>query len=186
MSTPETDIPHHLLIVLSQAQRAFERRDLTAFGTINEHLQPVVDAALGWIVALERERDAYRKAKVENDERFMLERDEARRERDLWRQRYDDLAKALDDCRAMALGEIAVMDGPFTGRAEVVAARVEVGRLVRERADLQARLTREAATHAAREGELSRLVADLQGQLRDADATAAGLRAEIVRLRESS
>lgn len=31
---------------------------------------------------LERERDAYKRAKQENDERFMLERDEARRERD--------------------------------------------------------------------------------------------------------
>ncbi len=37
--------------------------------------RPVVDA-------LKAERDAYKKAKAENDERFMLERDEARRERD--------------------------------------------------------------------------------------------------------
>ena len=36
-------------------------------------------AALNQRVAeLERERDAYRKAKQENDERFMIERDEAR------------------------------------------------------------------------------------------------------------
>ncbi len=34
---------------------------------------------------LERERDAYKRAKQENDERFMLERDEAKREREAYR-----------------------------------------------------------------------------------------------------
>jgi len=41
-----------------------------------------VAALTGEVERLTRERDAYRKAKAENDERFMLERDEARRERD--------------------------------------------------------------------------------------------------------
>ena len=39
---------------------------------------------------LERERDAYKRAKQENDERFMLERDEARRERDEARAERDE------------------------------------------------------------------------------------------------
>lgn len=108
------DIPRHLLAALRHMQRAFEQCDSSSLATINENLQPVADAAMGWISSLRRDR-----------EEAWRERDEARRERD----------------------------------------------------DLHARLTREAATHAAREGELSRLVADLQGQLRDADATAAGLRA---------
>lgn len=37
-------------------------------------------------VAAERERDAYKKAKAENDERFMVERDDARAERDKLRE----------------------------------------------------------------------------------------------------
>lgn len=41
--------PRHLVIALSQMQRAFESRDRRAFGTINEYLQPVADAALAWI-----------------------------------------------------------------------------------------------------------------------------------------
>lgn len=56
---PET-IPRHLLVALSQAQRAFERRDRSAFGTINESVQPVADAALGWIREVERKRDEAR------------------------------------------------------------------------------------------------------------------------------
>lgn len=41
-----------------------------------------VDALTGEVERLTRERDAYKKAKAENDERFMLERDEARGQRD--------------------------------------------------------------------------------------------------------
>ena len=42
---------------------------------------PLLDAR-AQVAALTAERDAYKRAKAENDERFMLERDEARRERD--------------------------------------------------------------------------------------------------------
>lgn len=96
---PDT-IPRHLLVALSQAQRAFERRDCTAFGTINENVQPVADAALGWIREVERERDAYRKAKAENDDRFMAERDEARRERDTLRAKLTASQTLAEDLRA--------------------------------------------------------------------------------------
>lgn len=48
-----------------------------------------VDAVLALLDALdaaERERDAYRKAKQENDERFQIERDAARAEAEKWRE----------------------------------------------------------------------------------------------------
>ncbi len=45
---------------------------------------------------LERERNAYRRAKQENDERFMLERDAARRERDEARNQLDALKDAVN------------------------------------------------------------------------------------------
>lgn len=45
--------------------------------------------AVAALEALVKERDAYRKAKQENDERFMLERDEARAERDDLRARLE-------------------------------------------------------------------------------------------------
>lgn len=57
LSKDHETIPRHLLIALSQAQRAFERRDRSAFGTINESVQPVADAALGWIREVEADRD---------------------------------------------------------------------------------------------------------------------------------
>jgi len=44
--------------------------------------------------AAERERDAYRKAKQENDERFMLERDAARAELATVKRQRDELVKA--------------------------------------------------------------------------------------------
>jgi hypothetical protein len=47
---------------------------------MSDNLAPAV--LLKRALAAERERDAYKRAKNENDERFMLERDEARRERD--------------------------------------------------------------------------------------------------------
>ena len=45
--------------------------------------------------AAERERDAYRKAKQENDERFMLERDAARAEAEKLRDQRDRLLRAV-------------------------------------------------------------------------------------------
>lgn len=49
------DIPHHIRLALAAAQRAFDDRDLRVFGTFNEDLQPVVDAASAWITALSRD-----------------------------------------------------------------------------------------------------------------------------------
>lgn len=57
---------------------------------------------------------------------LVRERDEARRERDA-------ALLALCNIAGMALGDIPVMQGPFAGQSEVVAALVEVGRLAGER-----------------------------------------------------
>ena len=40
----EAAVPKHLLVALSQLQRAVEDGNLGALSTINEHLQPVADA----------------------------------------------------------------------------------------------------------------------------------------------
>ena len=58
-----------------------------------------LNALMSEIDRLTRELEAYRKAKAENDERFMIERDEARRER--------------DEARRM-LGECYVLSGADT------------------------------------------------------------------------
>lgn len=44
----EDEIPRHLRIALHNAQRAFEKGDTSTLGTINENVQPVVDAAVAW------------------------------------------------------------------------------------------------------------------------------------------
>jgi chromosome segregation ATPase len=62
----------------------------------------------------EKERDAYKKAKAENDERFMTERDTARAERDLLRVSYAD-----------ALGKITDLDN-LVNRIENVPALDDV------------------------------------------------------------
>lgn len=67
---------------------------------LGEHLRPgqtpecAITRIVGDLAACERARDAYRKAKAENDERFQIERDEARRDRDAFEARaqaYDAL-----------------------------------------------------------------------------------------------
>lgn len=60
---------------------------------VNAKLRGDVERLEGERVAVERERDAYKKAKAENDERFMIERDEARSQR-------DDAQRKLSECRA--------------------------------------------------------------------------------------
>jgi hypothetical protein len=40
--------PEPIYAALAHAQAAFERDDIGALGTINEHVQPVVDAMLAW------------------------------------------------------------------------------------------------------------------------------------------
>lgn len=58
------------------------------------------------LIAMTRERDAYRKAKQENDERFMREREEARAERDAlraklrWHDALVGVERVLFDCVA--------------------------------------------------------------------------------------
>jgi len=61
----------------------------------------------GEVVALLRERDAYRKAKQENDDRFMRERDDARRERDEARARIARYVAAVDEREAASDGQYA-------------------------------------------------------------------------------
>jgi hypothetical protein len=41
-------VPRHLLLALANATEAFDRNDIYALGTINEHVQPLVDAAIAW------------------------------------------------------------------------------------------------------------------------------------------
>lgn len=42
------DVPRHLRIAIVNAQRAFEKDDLGALATINEDIQGLVDAAIGY------------------------------------------------------------------------------------------------------------------------------------------
>jgi len=61
-------------------------------------------------LAMRRERDAYRKAKQENDERFMIERDTARAERDEARARIARYVAAVDEREAASDGQYAACD----------------------------------------------------------------------------
>jgi uncharacterized coiled-coil protein SlyX len=73
-----------------------------------------------------RERDAYKRAKAENDDRFMGERDEARRERDTLRAELDALkaklstsepTKAPTDTRPVVkVGQVEPFELVSTGR----------------------------------------------------------------------
>jgi hypothetical protein len=49
-------------LALSLAQRAFEGRDAAALGTVNETIQPLVDAAMAWVKQAQGERDEARAA----------------------------------------------------------------------------------------------------------------------------
>ena len=100
-----------------------------------------------------RERDAYRKAKEENDERFMTERDDARRERDeavaivrdwlVWRSvhhvsdvHFPDLASVLSRARALVAGQAT----PDARDAEIAGWREASKAMTGEIADLRAYL----------------------------------------------
>ena len=96
------DVPDLLLEVRHlQADNRRLSDDLKHVSTaLGEHLRPgqtperAIMRIVGDLEACERERDAYRKAKAENDERFQIERDEARRGRDAFEARaqaYDAL-----------------------------------------------------------------------------------------------
>jgi hypothetical protein len=45
---PTNDVPRHLRIAIANATRAFAQGDLAALATINEDIQPLVDAAISW------------------------------------------------------------------------------------------------------------------------------------------
>ncbi len=62
------------------------------------------------VAALTQERDAYKKAKVENDERFMLERDEARNERDAARDECFGLFATVNTLNRNAAESLAKLD----------------------------------------------------------------------------
>lgn len=81
-----------------------------------------VHTILSRVDALIRERDAYKRAKTENDERFMIERDTARQERDAALAKLGKTAAAHSDC---------IHDRD--------AARAEVERLTAEVATLRVR-----------------------------------------------
>ena len=83
----------------------------------NESFVAALHNAFPALAAAVRERDAYRKAKAENDERFMLERDEARRERDA------------------ALAELASVRRSVEAARVAVEERDELVKQLREAAD---------------------------------------------------
>lgn len=84
MTTDPRQLAQEALALAAAAQDAHlstpagVQAHIVRLGRLYDMCQPLATALLA---ALD-ERDAYRKAKQENDERFMLERDEARRERD--------------------------------------------------------------------------------------------------------
>lgn len=54
------DLPNHHRLALVAIERAFTERRKAGLGQVNEDLQSTVDAAMGWICELERERDEAR------------------------------------------------------------------------------------------------------------------------------
>lgn len=46
--TPPGELPRHHRLAIANATRAFERGDLASLATINEDIQPLVDAAVAW------------------------------------------------------------------------------------------------------------------------------------------
>lgn len=52
--------PAHLRVALANAARAFQRGDLAALATVNEALQPLVDAAVSQIIGARSEVDRLR------------------------------------------------------------------------------------------------------------------------------
>lgn len=48
LDAAHNDLPRHLRLAIANATRAFERDDLGALATINETIQPLVDAAIAY------------------------------------------------------------------------------------------------------------------------------------------
>lgn len=55
----EPRVPRHLLLALANATEAFARGDIAALGTINENVQPLVDAAIAWAHRFAAQRQAW-------------------------------------------------------------------------------------------------------------------------------
>lgn len=122
-------------MLIAEALRLIEGVGIPAAGTFPETLHVAVTGVIAALATARRERDAYRKAKEENDERFMTERDDARRERDeavaivrdwlVWRSvhhvsdvHFPDLASVLSRARALVAGE----EGAGPNAAGIAAA----------------------------------------------------------------
>ena len=98
------------------------REALAALDEFTTALDEARDAAYReyWTSKIDNadERDAYKRAKAENDERFMLERDQARRERDEARQQLAEerarVAPVADtgDCRTCKWADTVVCHNP--------------------------------------------------------------------------
>lgn len=77
------------------------------FPTLDARLQEAIRRRDEKLRALESERDAYRKAKQENDERFMIERDQAREERDAAQRERCEWVRKYREYHAQTLSAVA-------------------------------------------------------------------------------
>lgn len=71
------------------------------------------------LAAVEKELSAYKKAKQENDDRFMGERDDARAEAERFKKDHEGACQLVAAMHAAAVGEVR---GPDVGPVEDVAA----------------------------------------------------------------
>lgn len=100
---------------------------------IAEGVQIAIATALGG-----GERDAYKRAKAENDERFMIERDEARHERDAAIARAEKAERERDEWRAMTEHVISDLDARVDGM--LIGAQRERDAALRRAEEAEARL----------------------------------------------
>lgn len=74
---------------------------------VHRILEPLFEACKEELEALEKERDAYKRAKAENDERFMIERDEARNELKALKERRAHDNPCVDHCNCQPRWQMA-------------------------------------------------------------------------------
>ena len=159
LRSPEVVIPSEPVDV-AEMQAQIHEADMDRIAA-SERL----NAANAALATARRERDAYRKAKEENDERFMTERDDARRERDeavaivrdwlVWRSvhhvsdvHFPDLASVLSRARALVAGQATpdARDAEIAGWRE--ASKAMTGEIATLRAQLDTALARVAELEA--------------------------------------